>query len=119
MGWVCLNTDGATNFPIPQSGGLVRDPVGNQLCGFFKFIGLCSVLEAELQGILEELRLCNLKGFNHVLVPIDSEATVNVILDSSDLCVARCDLVQEIHKQLWTEWEVKKFILSRSKQMCG
>ncbi|KAL4278188.1 hypothetical protein GQ457_03G036380 [Hibiscus cannabinus] len=62
-GWFKLNTDGATRQQdgLSTCGGVLRAHSGSWSFGFFKFIGFCSVFEAELWG--EDCRqghLCSL-----------------------------------------------------------
>lgn len=59
-------------------GGLVRDHSGRWLCGFAQFIGTCSVLEAELRGLMEGLKLGFSRGWHKVLVQLDLEVACNI-----------------------------------------
>lgn len=69
-----MNSDGAVKWDchVAGCGGLMRDQFGSWIWGFTKFVGMCSVLEAELWGTLEGLRLCFSKGYHRVGVQIDS-----------------------------------------------
>ena len=58
--WSCisLNTDGAMKGSgYAGVGGLIRDSNGNWLMGFTVNLGMCSVLSAELWGLLHGLRV--------------------------------------------------------------
>ncbi|MBA0732732.1 hypothetical protein Gogos_016803, partial [Gossypium gossypioides] len=48
--WVSLNTDGSVRFDegFAADGGCVRDHNGEWIIGFAKYLGNCTVLEAEL-----------------------------------------------------------------------
>lgn len=49
-------------------GGVFRDDNGVWLGGFSKFVGYCSVVVAELWGILEGLKMAIDKGFKKVIL---------------------------------------------------
>lgn len=49
-------------------GGLIRDDCGKWVRGYARKVGFCSVLEAELWGIVEGLRLAWNLGFRRVEV---------------------------------------------------
>ncbi|KAK8609377.1 hypothetical protein V6N13_061826 [Hibiscus sabdariffa] len=59
IGWVKLNCDGTyrAGDGTTSCGGVFRDSKGAWLYGFFKFIGCCSIVEAELWGIFVGLSL--------------------------------------------------------------
>ncbi|KAA3487461.1 Retrovirus-related Pol polyprotein LINE-1 [Gossypium australe] len=85
--WVSLSTDGSVRFDegFAADGGYVRDHNGEWIIGFAKHLGNCTILEAELWGILDELNLI-----------LDSIEAINVILEDSSepSCSA---LVRKIH----------------------
>ncbi|MBA0851216.1 hypothetical protein Goshw_015474 [Gossypium schwendimanii] len=47
------------------------DTKGNWILGFNRFLGVCSVLEAELWSIFEGLSLLLKQGFDRVLICTD------------------------------------------------
>jgi hypothetical protein len=52
MGWIRLNTGGATGGnSVSGCGGILRNDRGEWICGFSKCMGVCSVFVAELWGI--------------------------------------------------------------------
>ncbi|KAH1079972.1 hypothetical protein J1N35_019733 [Gossypium stocksii] len=55
---VYLNIDGAVQLDsgLVATGGLVRDKEGNWIVGFHRFLGNCSVFDAELWGKLAQRR---------------------------------------------------------------
>ncbi|KAK8533234.1 hypothetical protein V6N12_076510 [Hibiscus sabdariffa] len=56
-GWWKLNSDGATIFGsgLSSCSGVVRDEYGKWLIGFSQQISICSIVEAELWGVYEDL----------------------------------------------------------------
>ncbi|KAE8676706.1 hypothetical protein F3Y22_tig00111582pilonHSYRG00736 [Hibiscus syriacus] len=69
-GWVCLNTYGALSLSTGHgsAGGLLRDSSGDFLASFRRSLGHSSVLETELWGILEGLKIARNLGFERVIV---------------------------------------------------
>ncbi|KAE8699617.1 hypothetical protein F3Y22_tig00110576pilonHSYRG00048 [Hibiscus syriacus] len=62
--WIAMNLQGDSNFAKNPSGWPVaRDSAGRWLFGFSKFIGACSVTDAELWGAFVGLNLAWDKGF--------------------------------------------------------
>ncbi|MBA0654386.1 hypothetical protein Goklo_021400, partial [Gossypium klotzschianum] len=58
------------------AGGIVRDSNGKWIFGFCRYLGCCTVLDAELWGILDGLNLIMDQGFEGILIQIDSLETV-------------------------------------------
>ncbi|MBA0763079.1 hypothetical protein Gotri_012596 [Gossypium trilobum] len=63
--WVCLRTDGSIKIDegFAATGGFVRDHNGRWIVGFSKYLGNCTVMEAELWGILEGLNIMLYRRF--------------------------------------------------------
>lgn len=66
-------------------GGVVRDKEGHWITGFHRFLGKCSVFNAELWGILDGLKLIQRLDYDHVIIHSDSLEAVKGILDSSNV----------------------------------
>ncbi|XP_039024650.1 uncharacterized protein LOC120157646 [Hibiscus syriacus] len=73
-GWFKLNSDGArhTSTGITSCGGVIRDANGEWIMGYAKPIGTCSVLDAELWGIFEGLKLAWHMQLPAVIIETDS-----------------------------------------------
>jgi ribonuclease HI len=80
-GWIKCNTDGALIAQNHQAGcgGVFRDESGSWLGGFARMIGNCSVLMAELWGILSALQMAQEKGYQKVIVETDSVHAVDLL----------------------------------------
>ncbi|KAK5846292.1 hypothetical protein PVK06_002575 [Gossypium arboreum] len=78
---VCLNTDELVRVKgdFASAGGLVRDSNRAWMFGFCRYFGCCSVLDDELWAILDGLHLTLDRGFNHILIQIDSRKAILVI----------------------------------------
>ncbi|KAL4386745.1 hypothetical protein GQ457_09G012620 [Hibiscus cannabinus] len=74
QGWVKLNTDGAPHAisGMASCGGVFRDHMGEWILGFSKFIGVCSVVDAELWGVLVGLESAWSHGFRKIIIETDS-----------------------------------------------
>ena len=68
--WTCLNTNGClkTNTSQFGCGGLLREASANWIHGFSYNLGSCSVVEVEIRGILQGLRLAWSLGFRRLLL---------------------------------------------------
>ena len=79
--WVKLNVDGSLSLETGaiSAGGVIRDANKNWLVGFALNKGVGSVLEAEIWGILEGLKLAWSTGFRKVVVESDSQAAVTLL----------------------------------------
>lgn len=73
-----LNLDGSSlgNSSPTGGGGVLQDYGGNLIFGFSKFIGSCSSNKAELQAVIEGLKLCHLLG--HMFIDIECDSLVVV-----------------------------------------
>lgn len=99
-------------------GGIVRDSSGNWLCGIARFVGFCTLLEAELWGILEGLRLCWDRGCRYINCQVDSDVAVSVIKVDQVGRLAGCGLVRKIRKLLALNWDVRIDHVSREANQC-
>ncbi|CAL0327373.1 unnamed protein product [Lupinus luteus] len=81
VGWCKLNTDGSFSAQrkIAACGGVVRDHNGNFLFAFSKHLGNCTVMQAELWGILYGLKLVQQRGFRKTSTETDSSSSVQLI----------------------------------------
>lgn len=81
MGWVKLNTDGAShgNPGRATAGGVLRDGEGNWIGGFALNIGICSASLAELWGVYYGLYIAWERGLTRVELEIDSEIVVGFL----------------------------------------
>ncbi|MBA0751503.1 hypothetical protein Gogos_000422 [Gossypium gossypioides] len=57
--WTYLNTDGVVRVDsgAAAAGGVLRDKNGEWILGCNKYLGNCSILDVELWGILDDLKL--------------------------------------------------------------
>ncbi|KAH1067026.1 hypothetical protein J1N35_032013 [Gossypium stocksii] len=81
---------------LATAGGVVRDKEGQWIMGFHRFLGKCSVFNAELWGILEGLKLIRRLGYDHVIIHSNSLEVVKSILGSSSIA-SNSLLIRRIH----------------------
>ncbi|CAN1291604.1 Putative ribonuclease H protein At1g65750, partial [Linum perenne] len=83
--WVTLNSDGSVLSESGQAaaGGLIRDYQGHCLAAFSKNLGICSIIRAELRGVVSGLQLAWDRGYRKVQLQIDSQCAV-LLLQSDD-----------------------------------
>ncbi|GMI94811.1 hypothetical protein like AT5G42905 [Hibiscus trionum] len=88
------------------AGGLFRDHERAWLLGFNKFLGISSVLESELRGILEGLRLSWSNGFERVQCQTDSSEVYNMLTspDASSSTISLVHAIVDFLSKSWMLW---------------
>ncbi|MBA0576181.1 hypothetical protein Golob_000009, partial [Gossypium lobatum] len=79
--WIHLNSHEAVKEEsgFVMIGGVLRDRYGGWIVGYNRSVGICSVLDFELWGILEGLTIAMDRGFDRVLIVSDSHEAVQAI----------------------------------------
>jgi ribonuclease HI len=120
LGWIRLNTDGASKGEdIAGCGGVLRGNNGEWICGFSKGLGACSAYVAELWGVFEGLKLALSHGFLRVELHVDSKVVVNTISFAKGGSSTGWTLVQNIRRLLELDWEVKICHSYREANFCA
>lgn len=80
-GWTKLNTNGGVenNNRMARCGGILRNHRGEWICGFTKTIEVCSVMEAELWGILLGLRVAVDKSRGKIIVEYKAKDVIDCL----------------------------------------
>ncbi|RYR67783.1 hypothetical protein Ahy_A03g014215 [Arachis hypogaea] len=60
-------------------GGVVRNHLGRFITGFSCNLGGCSIMQAELWGIIKGLQFATTNEFHHVIIELDFEMVINFI----------------------------------------
>ncbi|XP_017604367.1 uncharacterized protein LOC108451147 [Gossypium arboreum] len=83
--WVSLRTDGLVRLDegFAAAGSFVSDHNGGWIMGFCRYLGNCTMVEAELWGILDGLNLILDRRFERLLIQTDIIEVVNAIQESS------------------------------------
>ncbi|KAH1038684.1 hypothetical protein J1N35_040427 [Gossypium stocksii] len=107
---VYLNTNGAVHLDsrLAAIGGVVRDKAGNWITGFHRYLGKCSVFDAELWGLLDGVKLVWRGGYNQVVISSDCLEIVEAIIGSSSTS-SNSALIRRIHNILSQEnqWSLR------------
>ncbi|MBA0618682.1 hypothetical protein Godav_027988 [Gossypium davidsonii] len=81
--WVLLSTDGsvAKDSGHAATRGMVRDRDGNWIMGFGRYLGVCSLFEAEVWSTLDGILLLLNKGYSWTITQTDSLKVVQALTD--------------------------------------
>ncbi|MBA0873333.1 hypothetical protein Goshw_000925, partial [Gossypium schwendimanii] len=79
--WLLMNTDGAVQLQYGNAVAeeIVRDETGDWVFGYNRYLGKCSIFDAELWGILEGLKLIQRGGYDKMIIQSDSLEVVKAI----------------------------------------
>ncbi|KAK5839190.1 hypothetical protein PVK06_007960 [Gossypium arboreum] len=102
--WIYLNAVGAVSRTSGRAaaGGVIWDSTGNWIMGYNRFIGNCSIFDAELWGILDGLKLIQWRGHDNVIIHSDSLEVVKAIHEN-DSKKPTSALLRRIHQILSQE----------------
>ncbi|KAE8684745.1 hypothetical protein F3Y22_tig00111105pilonHSYRG00339 [Hibiscus syriacus] len=108
IGLIKVNSDGSTkvNCGLASCGGVVRNSEGEWLVGFKKFLGMCSILEAEFWGIYVGLLCAWNIGLRKVIVKNDNVNVSNTLQGIKQTSISLM-IVDHIKCLLDREWEVR------------
>ncbi|KAE8679315.1 hypothetical protein F3Y22_tig00111402pilonHSYRG01195 [Hibiscus syriacus] len=86
-GWYKLNSDGARNIETGETtcGGAVRDPNERWIIGYSKAIGRCSVLDAELWGVVVGLEVAWNLGLRDVMIETDNKDVIQLLQQRKEM----------------------------------
>ncbi|KAK8596694.1 hypothetical protein V6N12_065174 [Hibiscus sabdariffa] len=96
--------------------GVLRNHVGDWLLGFYRRVGVCSVLEAELWGIAEGLRLPWDAGIRVVLLEVDNGDVARIVQDNAYVSGLH-GLVPTISELVGRDWVVRVCQIRRTTNM--
>ncbi|KAK8990346.1 hypothetical protein V6N11_009049 [Hibiscus sabdariffa] len=87
LGWVKVNVDAAQGQTsgYMSIGGVIREASGQWIRGFGKFVGICSVFEAELWGAYIGLLCAWNSGYRQVILELDNLDIVSCICREQQL----------------------------------
>ncbi|KAK8487080.1 hypothetical protein V6N11_033196 [Hibiscus sabdariffa] len=86
-------------------GGVIRNSNGDWILGFSKFIGFCSVIEAEIWGIVEGLHHVWRLGLHRVWIELDNANMVR-LFERRLLRHGYLSLLHHVDRMLEWDWEV-------------
>lgn len=80
--------------------------VGKWICGFSKWLRVCSAYVAEVWGVLEGLKMAQERGLYKVELHFDSKAVVSNYVDGKGGSATGLSLLTNIRSLLKLNWEV-------------
>ncbi|CAN1846003.1 Putative ribonuclease H protein At1g65750 [Linum perenne] len=107
-GWFTLNSDGSlyTQTGRAAAGGLIRDSGGNLITSFVMNLGACSIMRAELRGIVEGMKIAWEAGIRRLCIQTDSRAAVALLSSSDGRLHRHANLVEQFSDLRNRDWEV-------------
>ncbi|CAN1122078.1 Putative ribonuclease H protein At1g65750 [Linum perenne] len=107
--WFTLNSDGSlyTQDNRADAGGIIRDCRGNFVSSFAINLGSCSIMRAELRGIIEGMNLAWEKGIRKLCIQTDSRAAVDVLSCVENRLNRHTSLVQQFQDLKSRDWVVQ------------
>ncbi|MED6181435.1 hypothetical protein PIB30_118602 [Stylosanthes scabra] len=97
-----INTDGSFDPSRNNAacGGIIRDHMGRFVKAFSHNIGCCSIMQAELWGILKGIEIAVANGFLNIVVDSDSSMAINFVKNGVPSHHPCFPLVQDITNML-------------------
>ncbi|CAN1808121.1 Putative ribonuclease H protein At1g65750, partial [Linum perenne] len=107
-GWFTLNSDGSLHLQNNRAaaGGLVRDSGGNLITSYVINLGSCSIMRAELRGIIEGMKIAWDKGVRRLCIQTDSQAAVSLLCSTEGREHRHSSLVDQFSELRSRDWEV-------------
>ena len=104
--WVKLNVDGSRKSEMDaiSAGGVIRSDSKNWLAGFALNKGSGIVIEAEMWGVYEGLKLVWRAGFRRVLVESDSKYVVMLLTNPTPLNHPLLNIIEDCKKLIDQNW---------------
>ncbi|CAN1142156.1 Putative ribonuclease H protein At1g65750 [Linum perenne] len=107
-GWFSLDSDGSlVHNPISAAaGGIIRDSDGRFVGAYAANLGVCSIMRAELRGIVEGMKLAWNKGIRKLSIQSDSKAAVETLSNRRSPVGQHSSLVEQFFELSSRLWEV-------------
>lgn len=108
-GWFKCNVDGAckNNGMATGCSGVILDSSGHWIVGFVRGLGMGSVLNAELWGILLGLQIAWNHGIRKIWIESDSLTSINLIKNGFPSSHLYYNLVQNIMELCSRSWQAR------------
>ncbi|CAN1157728.1 Putative ribonuclease H protein At1g65750 [Linum perenne] len=107
-GWFSLNSDGSLvhNPNSAAAGGIIRDSDGRFVVAYAANLGVCSIMRAEIRGIVEGMKLAWNKGIRKLRIQSDSKAAVEMLVNRRNPVGQHSNLVEQFFELSSRPWEV-------------
>ncbi|CAN1139915.1 Putative ribonuclease H protein At1g65750 [Linum perenne] len=105
-GWFSLNSDGSagSNSNRAAAGGVICDEDGRLISAFAANLGTCSIMRAELRGIVEGMKLAWDKGIRKLRIQTNSKASADMLSDLGSRNNKHTNLLNQFSELLSREW---------------
>ncbi|CAN1152718.1 Putative ribonuclease H protein At1g65750, partial [Linum perenne] len=92
-----LNSDGSllSQNNRAAAGGLVRDFEGNLITSYVINLGPCSIMRAELRGIIEGMKIVWDRGVRRLCIQTDSQAAISLLSSKEGRMHRHASLVEQ------------------------
>ncbi|CAN1192031.1 Putative ribonuclease H protein At1g65750, partial [Linum perenne] len=88
------------------AGGIIRDCGGNYVSSYAINLGSCSIMRAELRGIIEGMKIAWDKGIRRLCIQTDSQAAVLLLTSNDGRLYRHMSLVEQFLDWRNRDWEV-------------
>ncbi|CAN1319812.1 Putative ribonuclease H protein At1g65750 [Linum perenne] len=107
-GWYTLNTDGSlrSSTNSATAGGIIRDDNGRFVTAFASNLGCCSVVRAEIKGIVDGMAIAWEKGIRKLRIQTDSQLAVKLLLSEENINHQHSSLVHTFQEFKARNWEI-------------
>ncbi|CAN1841279.1 Putative ribonuclease H protein At1g65750, partial [Linum perenne] len=107
-GWFTLNSDGSlySHNDRAAAGGLIRDCEGKFISSYAVNLSSCSIMWADLRGIIEGMRLAWDKGIMKFCIQTNSRAVVAILEEAVSRSHWHTSLVEQFHTLRNQDWDV-------------
>ncbi|CAN1853511.1 Putative ribonuclease H protein At1g65750 [Linum perenne] len=105
--WFTLNTDGSlANNGRAAAGEAIRSPDGSLLAAFTTNLGICSITQAEIRGIIEGMKIAWSKGVRKLAIQSDSRCDVQILSKADNTDHQHGSLACQFFEMILWDWEV-------------
>ncbi|CAN1843405.1 Putative ribonuclease H protein At1g65750 [Linum perenne] len=107
-GCFTLNTDGSLHRASNSTaaGGLIRDDQGRFITAFASKLGTCSIVRAEIWGVIEGMELAWSYGIKQLRVQSDSATAVTLLSNSEQCSHQHSNLIRRFQELKLRQWDV-------------
>ncbi|CAN1853510.1 Putative ribonuclease H protein At1g65750 [Linum perenne] len=105
---ITINTDGSVLQPHSQAaaGEAIRSPDGSLLAAFTTNLGICSITQAEIRGIIEGMKIAWSKGVRKLAIQSDSRCDVQILSKADNTDHQHGSLACQFFEMILWDWEV-------------
>ncbi|CAN1272953.1 Putative ribonuclease H protein At1g65750, partial [Linum perenne] len=88
------------------AGGIIRDANGRFVAAYAADLGVCSIMRAELRGIIEGMKLAWSMGIKKLRIQFDSKAAVEMLSNHSTQNNQHASVIEQFHVLSSYDWQM-------------